>query len=49
MDFLGLIINGLVMILVFMATVYIAMHNPGEVTAIAILAVFGSVLFLVRG
>ena len=49
MDFLGLIINGLVMILVFMAMVYIAMHNPGEVTAIAILAVFGSVLFLVRG
>jgi hypothetical protein len=49
MDFLGLIINGLVMILVFMAVVYIAMHNPGEVTVIAILAVFGSVLFLVRG
>jgi hypothetical protein len=49
MDFIGGIISGLIMILVFMAVVYIAMHNPGEVTVIAILAVFGSVLFLVRG
>lgn len=49
MDFLGLILNGLIMILVFMAVVYIAMHNPGEVAAIAIVAVVGCILFLVRG
>jgi len=49
MDFIGSIISGLIMILVFMGVVYVAMHNPGEVTAIATLAVFGSILFLVRG
>lgn len=49
MDFIGNVINGLVMILVFMGIVYVALHNPGEVTIIAILAVFCSILFLVRG
>lgn len=49
MDFIGNIISGLVLILLFMGIVYVAMHNPGEVTVIAILAVFCSILFLVRG
>lgn len=48
MDFLGLIINGLVMILVVMGIMYLALNNPVEVTAVAITAVFGIILFLVR-
>ncbi len=48
MDFLGLIINGLVTVLLVMGILYIALHNPGQVAAVAIVAVVGSILFLVR-
>jgi len=49
MDFLGLILKGIVMLLVLMGMFYIAFSNPGTVTAIAVVMLTGSVLFLVRG
>lgn len=49
MDFLGSIISGLFTILGFMLLVYVALHNPAEVTALVILFLIGSILFLVRG
>ena len=49
MDFLGSIVSGLIMILAVLGVVYIALHNPAEVAALAVLFLVGSVLFLVRG
>jgi hypothetical protein len=49
MDFLGLILKGVMGIAMVMGILYIAISNPGAVTVMAITFLVGSVLFLVRG